>query len=402
MAKLLINSESSEIQWRDSNHFLFLNPKWPSAEFDFLVRSCEIFLASMTSKFKSHSGFLILASSGTSRSNLNPNLKLKLIAKENFLSAAASFNSFFSIASDDIFLRALPLFHVGGLALHARSFLSGARVIEQATLSWNPQNFLKDLVEQRVTRASLVPTQIFDLVKLDLRAPENLKTVFVGGAPLSVNLRNQALDLDWPLLASYGLTEMSSMVASQKPSQVREKNLPNVFYPLPGVNIRTGTQKEVFLQGPGLFTAEIQLNSTSEAAEVWAVGDEFETEDRGNWNGQQLEFLGRSNELIKISGELVSLQKLRMIWDDVLQKQNSSRPLEGVLLSCEEPRIENEIVLVTPELSSEIQMAMESFNQKVLPFERIRRTVTNSIPRTELGKVQFEKLRQKIHSKDLK
>ena len=71
------------------------------------------------------------------------------------------------------------------------------------------------LADRGVTHTSLVPTQVHDLVKADLRAPETLKAIVVGGGHLDAATGRLARTLGWPVLASYGMTEAASQIATQ-------------------------------------------------------------------------------------------------------------------------------------------------------------------------------------------
>ncbi len=400
MAGSHVNLPPSEINWENSDHFIFLNPRWPKQDFENLSRAA----ISALSQISSPTGFLVLASSGTSQAAGNHQVQLKFIKKENFLAAARSFNSFFSITDRDLFLRALPTFHVGGLALYARAFLAKARVIDFTSEKWEPQDFVHVMSEKKATRVSLVPTQVFDLVAAGIHAPKSVDTVFVGGAALGTQLRNQAVALGWPLLCSYGMTETSSMIASQKYSERWQRDLPLKFFPLHGVAFRTDDDRRVFLRAPGLLSYELVVDLKSPltaepSLTAFTEGSELRTQDFGLWDGEVFEYLGRLQELIKISGELVSLSQLRRSWEDIAAEKSAST----YLIDLPHPRVENEIVLVSQEIETknELQSLIEKYNQRVLPFQRVKRWVkVERFPRSELGKILVNQLRAEVLEKE--
>lgn len=393
MARVLINP--SLVDWQGQEACLFLNPRWPEKDFSTLVRATKTLLSELSAE----NAFLILASSGTSQAAGESRVSLKFIRKKNFLAAARSFNSFFSITDKDILLRALPLFHVGGLALQARAFLSQAKLVDFPAEKWDVREFNQVLANEKITRVSLVPTQVFDLVTAGLRAPSSVDTVFVGGASLSSSLRTQAAELGWPILSSYGMTETSSMVASQKYSQRWQTDLEPHFFPLPEVEFKIESDHRVVVKAPGLLsyemTVDLNLLDSKPLVKAFAEGSKFLTADFGQYDGNSFCYLGRAQDLIKISGELVSLAQLRNAWENLAQETSMS----SCLLNFPHPRTENEIVLVSykEKRDPRLQSFIEKYNERVLPFQRIRRWVeVEHWPRTDLGKILVNELRAEV------
>ena len=50
-----------------------------------------------------------------------------------------------------MWLNALPLSHVGGLSIFARSFLSDAEVIDISDQTWNVEVLVKQLTESKIS-----------------------------------------------------------------------------------------------------------------------------------------------------------------------------------------------------------------------------------------------------------
>ena len=137
------------------------------------------------------------------------------LTKDALLISARAVNEFFNIAEDDHWLLALPTHHVGGFGILARAHLSGSGVTKMEG-RWNAAAFVRTCEEARATLASLVPTQVFDLVAAKLRAPQSMRAVLVGGGALNAELEADALQLGWPIHRTYGMTETASTVAAQR------------------------------------------------------------------------------------------------------------------------------------------------------------------------------------------
>ena len=190
--KLLINN--NRVDWENSKSHYFFNPRHP--------QSCDLKkLAKKLPFFKSH---IYLFSSNFG--------KLCLISKEAFLESAQAVNQHLQVEKKDIWLICLPLFHVSGLSILARSFCSAFLAVRSSG-SWKAQNFKKELKKNKASLCSLVPAQLYDLVYHEIKSPKSLRALVIGGDALSPFLYKKARKLGWPVLISYGLTETSSQIA---------------------------------------------------------------------------------------------------------------------------------------------------------------------------------------------
>lgn len=128
--------------------------------------------------------------------------------------SAQAVNAHLEVAGDACWGLALPLHHVGGFGVMARANQAGCG-LAAFTQRWQAADFANWLEQQGVTHSALVPTQVHDLVAAGLSAPNSLRAVVVGGGQLAPSLGQAARDLGWPVLASYGMTEAGSQIATQ-------------------------------------------------------------------------------------------------------------------------------------------------------------------------------------------
>jgi O-succinylbenzoic acid--CoA ligase len=155
---------------------------------------------------------------------------------------------------------------------------------------------------ERVTLASLVPTQLQQLTEQGLAAPPSLRVVLVGGAAAAPSLLARAEGLGWPVLATYGLTEASAQVATRRPG-VRQRGHGHVGAPLPGVRVRIA-DGVIEVGGPTLASA--YLDAHGERA---ITGDDgwLRTGDAGALDGDgELYVYGRVDRVIVTGGENVA------------------------------------------------------------------------------------------------
>ncbi|MBP7073916.1 MAG: AMP-binding protein [Rhabdochlamydiaceae bacterium] len=168
----------------------------------------------------------------------------------------------------------IPLYHVGGLGILFRTYLSKSKFLLSKNL-------------ERATHLSLVPTQLYRMLKENLKLP-HLQVLMLGGAPLP------KLQTPWNVLPTYGMTETSSQVVTN--------HILN-----PHAEMKISSEGEIWMRGEVLFqgyrqenTIHLPLNS-----EGW-----FETGDLGRWNQNRFEIIGRKDNLFISGGENIQPEEI--------------------------------------------------------------------------------------------
>jgi len=162
----------------------------------------------------------------------------------------------------DRWLACLPLFHVGGLSILARSALLGASVLVHDR--FDAERVSRALDEEAVTLLSLVPTTLKRLLRArrGRPAPAALRAVLVGGAAAPPELVLEARRCGIPALPTYGLTETASQLATATARDPLAAGA--VGRPLLGSTLRivdaegkalaAGQEGEILASGPTLFS----------------------------------------------------------------------------------------------------------------------------------------------------
>lgn len=354
------------IDWSSDETHLLLNPRLPEKDRESLVR-----LQRSVPPLAAH---VWIATSGTSGA-----YKLVALSKKALLASAEAVNLHLAATSSDVWLSVLPTFHVSGLGILARASLSDARVV---TAHWDTRGFVGLVAGEQVSLASLVPAQVSDLVAARVESPSSLRAVVVGGGAMREDLYAEARALGWPLLPSYGLTEAGSQIATAHFDGPALQLLPGVECTI--VNERIVIRTPALLTG---YASEVEgvVRFVDPKVDGW-----YTTEDRGALAGNVLEVHGRSGQFVKIGGESVDLMRLGAVLDEV-------RGLADVaLVARPDDRLGHVLVVAAAE---EVGSIVEHFNEKVLPFERVRRIFrVERIPRTELGKVRYGELLRIVES----
>lgn len=349
------------IDWESSESHLFANPRLSSA-----------FYPSLWPDFASLTHHLWIATSGTTEA-AKGTIKWVALSKQAFLSSAVAVNDHLQSTSNDIWLNALPLFHVGGLSIHARAFLSGALVKQVEFSKWSPEDFMKSLKEMKATLTSLVPAQLYDILPYD--PPPHLRAVVVGGGAVSEELYHRAHH--WPILPSFGMTECSSQIAT---AVLGSRDL----VILPHVTCSTSAEGLLQIKSPALLTGYLYMGQEESWFEDPKVEGQLTTEDRVEITEGTLKFLGRQSDWIKIGGENVSFFQLESFFNKI--KPHS---IDAVLKPQADERLGTIIQLVTlKKYEGTVAPLIEAFNRGVMPYERIRAVrYVDAIPRSPLGKV---------------
>ncbi len=123
----------------------------------------------------------------------------------------------------DRWLLTIPLYHVGGLAIPLRCCLYGTTVIIPSAENFDPQTILADMEKHAVTLVSLVPTMLQRILDSHLPLPASLRLILLGGAAAPLELLERAVELDLPVVGTYGLTEAASQVATVSLGDAHDK-----------------------------------------------------------------------------------------------------------------------------------------------------------------------------------
>lgn len=193
--------------------------------------------------------------------------------ENHYLSALGSLAAV-PLASEDRWLCPLPLYHVGGLAVLIRCEQRAACTI----LAGRHEDLARVIDERAPTHLSLVSTQLRRLLDHTSSPPASLRAVLVGGGPFPHDLHTRALEAGWPVLPTYGSTEMSSQVATRRRPEDRDPRI--VGPPLPYRRVRIAEDGEIWVGGRTLFEGYLTGDGSIRRPDRdgW-----FPTSDRGTW-----------------------------------------------------------------------------------------------------------------------
>ena len=316
---------------------------------------------------------LVFATSGTSGEP-----KWILHSQTGLDWCARQVNTLFGCSSRDSWGLALPDFHVGGYGIIHRARLAGG-TLSKFPNKWQASDFAAWLQQEKITIISLVPAQVLDLVSQHITAPPALRLALIGGEHLPANLHEQALALGWPLVISYGMTETAGLIAA---ANLGETNL----HPLPGWELTQTPESLLAIDGPGLFTGYLSPDGFTPTERP------FLTKDLVEVSPHSLTLKGRSDDQIKILGELVDLKALRESLTQALPSHQTT-----ILALPDERRNFLLIPVIESESCATLQKKVEDWNQSQPAFVRCLPPVfLTNWARTPLGKTDLRKLTTQV------
>jgi len=218
-------------------------------------------------------------------------------------------------------LHALPMFHVGGMAVVLQAMVG--QCTQVMLPAFDPAAFFSLIEREQVSEAALVPTMIRRVVdhpEIRTRGLKSLKRLYYGASPIDGTLLERTIEClpDVALTQFYGMTETAGIAVAlpawchSAESRARGRHLA-AGLPTPSMEVRVagphgedlpaGVVGEVWLRGPGVMLGYWNLPEAS--AEVlhqgWMrTGDGGRIDDEG-----LLHIVDRLKDMIVTGGENV-------------------------------------------------------------------------------------------------
>ena len=282
---------------------------------------------------------------------------------------------------EDRWLLCLPLDHVGGISIIWRTLESGgSAVVAPFTASG------MTIERNEPTIASMVPTMVQRLMDTRPTALASISLVLVGGASISAALWQRCQDADVHLVATYGLTEAGSQVATAIPGDAAVLAGPPldgfdvVIVGQDGEAVSDGETGIISVDGPAVFGGYL--------GEVSRQGP-FRTRDLGRFDADgRLHVEGRADDVIISGGENVSLGRVA----EVIMCLDDVRDVCVVGTNDEEW---GEIVCAMVVAEAGLDAISAKVRQELKPHERPKRWLQrNSIPEMANGKQDLTAVRE--------
>ncbi|MCH4552619.1 AMP-binding protein [Aestuariibaculum lutulentum] len=175
--------------------------------------------------------------------------KVVELSKQAMVNSALATGDFFKLNPGDAALMCLPATYIAGKMMLVRSIILGLEldVVEPSSALKFDRNKVYDF-------CAMVPMQLEKV----LDKVDNIKTLIVGGAPTSNNLKASIQELKTHVFETYGMTETVTHIAL-KPINHTSVAKPN-FKVLPGVAISQDHRDCLVIEAPKLCQEKIITN----------------------------------------------------------------------------------------------------------------------------------------------
>ncbi len=309
------------------------------------------------------------------------------LSKSALLVSAAAVNRHLAVTRDSRWGLALPLDHVGGFGVAARAYEAGCG-FQHFDRRWDAAGFREWLDRFQITHTSLVPTQVHDLVKAKSCAPPALTAIVVGGGQLDPATGRAARDLGWPVLASYGMTEAGSQIATQSLDQLHAPYQPAPISLLPIWDAKITAENLLAISGPALFSGHVTDGQFIPRNTDWHT-----TSDRAVLENGMLTPLGRADIRVKILGELVDPEAVER--ELVSLSRDQLAPESFAIIAVPDARAGHALV---PVFESQVDPAviesvLSAYARQAPGFRRLKAAVMiGKLPRSGLGKLRRSEL----------
>jgi len=301
------------------------------------------------------------------------------------------------LCAQDEWLCCLPLEHVGGLAILIRAVITGAAV--RLHDRFQPDRIALDLGRHPVTRLSLVPTMLSDLLdSCPDRLDNSLSSVLVGGAACPPDKLHEARERGLPVLPTWGMTEAGSQLATPSPAEAGLADFQHhpgwVGPALPGVEVRAGSDHRLQVRGPMLFSGYWKIDCRAlDCGDAALSGPDrdgwFTTDDRGRIDDRgHLHILGRIGASVISGGVNVSLTEVeRRLFASGLVRDLATAAVD------DERWGQRLAAIFVPRAGTTAGMLKNWSQAHLAPAERpVRWLQVERLPRTSAGKLAHDQL----------
>lgn len=309
--------------------------------------------------------------------------------------SALNSNQLLRYTHSDRWLASLPFYHIGGFSTITRSLVFGIPLVIPDSLS--TEHLVDSMNKFQPTFISLVSAQLKKMVDEEIFPNPELKNCLIGGGFSDIKLIKEANELGWPVNLVYGSTETSSLVTALlkdeiliKPNSVGRAVPTNKIKIVDnnGNELKPFEVGEVAVKSNAIMKGYLNLEETS-----LAIREGFyHTGDIGFLDEEGYLFLeGRKNYLISSGGENVNPVEIE---NALLKHPHISEAAVFPLKDKKWGELIAAAVVLKNESANLSDEEIKLFLHKSLSAFKIPKKIffEAQLPKTELGKVQKEKL----------
>ncbi|MCH2213881.1 MAG: AMP-binding protein [Flavobacteriales bacterium] len=177
--------------------------------------------------------------------------KTILFQKSSLIQSAEATNSYFGLSAETKALLSLPIDYVAGKLMVVRAIVGEYNLITKKPES-NP---IKDL-DQPIDFAPFTPHQVQAIIDESSSYLNTIKTVLLGGSPITKELLDQIQDTDTIFYEGFGMAETLTHVGIRKISDSKE----SLFQPMNDVILGLDSRGCLIIDRPGITKGKLVTN----------------------------------------------------------------------------------------------------------------------------------------------
>jgi len=310
---------------------------------------------------------------------------------QSIYESTSALNEFINLTIDDIWLASLPFYHIGGFMIFCRSLISKSKIAIPDSLKYDD---IKTAIQKfEPTHISFVSTTLYRLIEEKFKPKKNIKYVFLGGGPLDTSLCDNAIKEGWNIVKVYGSTETCSMVTALKSKdyilkpESTGKPLKNVDIKIIGINgefLNANEKGEIAIKSKTLFKDYVFSERSGRYIDEYFLTGDYGWLDEDGY----LYVESRREDIVITGGENVSIK-------EVENAIKQLREVEDVYVFPEKDKEWGQSISAAVVLNNEISLAeiKRELISYIASYKIPKRFYfVKEIPRTELGKIDKEKL----------
>ncbi len=170
--------------------------------------------------------------------------------KKNLVESARMTGKFFNFNEHNKALICLPQEFISGKMMVIRCLEFKMKCV--VSMPNHPLSYPDNL---EIDFAAMTPYQYEKAIHENENKLAQIKTILLGGAPISERLKIKILQMEHQVFHSYGMTETYSHIALKR---IRVENEP--FQILPGINCKQAKDKTLIINAPILGVEELKTN----------------------------------------------------------------------------------------------------------------------------------------------
>lgn len=218
------------------------------------------------------------------------------LRKKAMVNSAIATGSFFNLKEKDKVLLCLPASYIAGKMMLVRALVLGLEID-----CIKPSSKIQTKGNMEYNFAAMVPMQ----VQNSIEHLEGIKTLIIGGAPVSSLIISSIKNIKTEVYETYGMTETITHIALKKLNNFSSKSNFNTFFKiLPNITISKDERDCLVIAAPQLTKEKIRTNDVVKLHSI-----------------NEFEWLGRYDNIINSGGVKINPEQVEKKLKNVIENR---------------------------------------------------------------------------------